>query len=281
MSNDAPSPPTRWACLLVAAILAAAVALLYVRPGETDELFAWTIAPEITPLFMGAAYGAGAYFFWRGFGTTRWHRISAGFPGIALFATLMLIATLIHWDRFNQGDAPTMAAISFYAWVLVYIASPLLIGGLWLRNRNADDGSPETADAEVPEPVRRTVAVGGGAAMLAAAVFFVAPDVLIEIWPWDLTPLTARVISAFIAEAGAIALVLALDPRWSRWRILTQTSGIGSALLAVALARSWGDLDQGNPLTWALLAAIACTFAGAIALTLRLDGLAKPGEAHA
>jgi len=28
----------------------------------------------------------------------------------------MLIATLAHWDKFNHGDAPFLAAVCFYAW---------------------------------------------------------------------------------------------------------------------------------------------------------------------
>ena len=43
----------------------------------------------------------------------------------------MLIATLIHWDRFNHGDAPALAAIAFYGWVIVYIVSPFAVVALW------------------------------------------------------------------------------------------------------------------------------------------------------
>ena len=272
VNANRPVAATRWVCLLVALILAAAVALLYVSPGSTDELFAWTIQPEMTPLFLGAAYGAGVYFFARGFRTSDWHRISAGFPAISLFAAMMLIATLLHWDRFNGGDAPTMAAISFYAWVAVYIVSPFLVGAIWVLNRGADDGRPAAGDTVVPPRIRTLARVGGIAMLASAATFFLCPQVAIDIWPWELTELTARVMASFIAEAGALALLLSFDRRWSAWRILVQTAAIGSLLLGVASIRAWSDFDTANPLTWVLVISIAGTLVGTLALWNRLDG---------
>jgi hypothetical protein len=47
----------------------------------------------------------------------------------------MLIATVIHWDRFNHGDADAIAAIAFYAWTSVYVVSPFAVFAIWWRNR--------------------------------------------------------------------------------------------------------------------------------------------------
>ena len=50
--TDRPTAETRWVCLAIASILLAAVVLLLGGPGDTDELFAWPVTPEMTPLFM-------------------------------------------------------------------------------------------------------------------------------------------------------------------------------------------------------------------------------------
>ena len=272
MEGGQPVPATRWVCLFVAAVLAAAVLLLYVDPGRTDELFAWTIVPEMSPMFLGSAYGAGVYFFLRSARTSSWHRVSAAFPGIVAFATLMLIATFIHFDRFNQGDAPAMAAISFYAWVIVYIASPFLVGGLWLLNRGADDGRPESPDAEVPSSITSGALICGAAMVIAGAVFFAAPQLAIDIWPWELTPLTGRIMASFLVEAGAIAVVLSRDSRWTSWRVLTETSVIGSLLLGLAVVRAGEELDTGNPLSWLLVVAMAGTIIGSPLFHRKMQG---------
>jgi hypothetical protein len=63
--DDRLLPETRRAALVVTAILIPALVILWGLPGRTDELWAWTIKPEMTAIFMGSGYGAGAYFFAR------------------------------------------------------------------------------------------------------------------------------------------------------------------------------------------------------------------------
>ena len=65
--DDRVLPATRWAALVVFAILVPAVIVLWGAPGRTADLWAWTIKPDLTPIFLGSGYGAGAYFFWRTF----------------------------------------------------------------------------------------------------------------------------------------------------------------------------------------------------------------------
>lgn len=105
--DDHVLPETRWASIVVVCVLIPALIVLWGMPGETADLWAWTIMPDLTPIFMGAGYGAGAYFFWRTSRAKVWHPSSAGVFGAAFFAALMLTATLSHWDKFNHGDAPS------------------------------------------------------------------------------------------------------------------------------------------------------------------------------
>ena len=133
-------PATHWASLVVFAILVPALVILWGMPDRTADAWAWTIEPDLTPIFLGAGYGAGAYFFLRTFLSDRFPPSSAGIFGAAFFAALMLIATLIHWDRFNHGDAPLIGALVFYGWVAVYIVSPFVVFALWWFNRRTDSG---------------------------------------------------------------------------------------------------------------------------------------------
>jgi hypothetical protein len=248
---------TRSAALVVVLVLVPALVILWGLPGRTADLWAWTIKPELTPIFMGAGYGAGAYFFARVLLGRRWHRCAVGVLGAAVFAALMLVTTLLHFDRFNHGDAPTLAAIAFYGWVAVYVVSPFAVGALWLRNQRTDPGAPELGDATVPRIVRlaaRSAAVG---ALAVAAVVFVEPSVAIESWGWTLTPLTARVLACFTAQVGVGFLMLSLDPRWSAWKLLVETFLIAVALLLVGAARAWDAFDTDNWMTWAYVVGLA------------------------
>ena len=212
--------------------------------GRTADRWAWPVKPELTPIFLGSGYGAGAYFFWRTFRARRWHPSSAGVLGASVFAALMLVATLIHWDRFNHGDAPFVAAFAFWGWTIVYIVSPLVVFALWWRNRATDPGEPDAGDPVLSPAVLLAARAVGVGALAAAAVAFLSPSTAIDVWPWDLTPLTARVLASFTAQVGVGALVLSLDRRWSTWRLIVQTFFVATALLFVGARARVGRLPR-------------------------------------
>jgi len=258
-------PETRWAALVVFIILVPAVIVLWGTPGETADRWAWTIEPDLTPIFLGSGYAAGAYFFWRTFRAERWHPSSPGVLGASAFAALMLVATLIHWDRFNHGDAPFLAGFAFYAWTIVYIVSPPAVFWLWWRNRATDPREPAASDQVLPRSVLMTARLVGVGAVVGGAVFFISPDTAIDIWPWQLTPLTARVIASFTVQVGVGALVLSFDRRWSAWRLITQTYFVATAFLLVGAARAWDDFDSGDAATYVYLGGL---IAGDLALAI-------------
>ncbi len=274
-------PATRWASLVVFAILVPALVILWGLPDRTADAWSWTIEPDLTPIFLGAGYGAGAYFFLRTFLAEQFHPSAAGIFGAAFFAALMLIATIIHWDRFNHGDAPLVGAIVFYGWVGVYIVSPVVVLALWWFNRRTDPGEPAPGDAIVPAGVRRMAGAFAAGAFVAAGVFFLAPQEAIGLWPWDLTPLTSRVLGSFTAQVGVGALLLSLDRRWSAWKLIVQTFFVATALLLVGAIRAWKDFDTGNAMTYLYVGGLV---AGDIALLLLYRSMTSqvggPGESN-
>ena len=267
---------TRWASLVVFAILVPALVILWGLPDRTADAWAWTIEPDLTPIFLGAGYGAGAYFFLRTFLSQQFHPSAAGIFGAGFFAMFMLVATLIHWDRFNHGDAPLVGALVFYGWVIVYIVSPIVMLALWWRNRRTDSGEPAPDEAIVPGWIRRTAQAVAAGALVVAAVFFVVPEKASDVWPWDLTPLTARVLASFTAQVGVGALLLSLDRRWSAWKLIVQTFFVATVLLLVGAARAWRDFDTDNVMTYVYL----CGLVGAdIALLLLYRSMTRQEKA--
>jgi len=266
--DDRLLPETRWASLGIVAILVPAVVVLWGFPSRTHDAWAWAIKPEMTAIFMGAGYGAGAYFFTRVATGRRWHPASAGVLSAAIFAALMLIPTVVHDDRFNHGDAPFLAAVAFYGWVGVYIAAPVLVAAIWLRNRRTDPRRPSPGEPTVSPAVRRLARVVAAGALAAAAVTLISPSSAIDVWPWQLTPLTARVLACFTAQVGLGALLLSFDERWGSWRLLLQSFLVATALLLAGTARAWGDFDQDRAGTWLFLAGLI-GLAGAVVVLYR------------
>ena len=240
-SYDLVLPATRVAALVVFLLLMPAAIVLWGTPAHTADRWAWTITPNLTAIFLGSGYGAGAFFFWRTYRAERWHPSSAGVLGASAFAALMLLATLLHWDAFNHGHAPFPAAFAFWGSTIVYIISPPILFALWWRNRATDS---RTATARRPvhaggllargARVRRP-GPGDGRRLLHLAV---GCDARVS---WKLTPLTARVLASVIAQVGVGAMVLSFERRWSGWQLIIQTFFVATALPLVGAAREFGD----------------------------------------
>ncbi|MDQ4096714.1 MAG: hypothetical protein M3144_02435, partial [Actinomycetota bacterium] len=181
---------TRVVAIAIIPVLTAAFVLLYLFPSRTSQLWAWPVAPTMTAMLMGGGYLAGAYLFVRVATTRRFHRVGLLFPAITVFTTLLLLATIIHWDRFNHDH------VSFWAWLLLYLITPPLLPWLWIRNRRFETGDPEPGERLVPAPIRTVMVVAGIGQLAFALVLFVRPSAIAPHWPWMLTPLTARTLSA-------------------------------------------------------------------------------------
>ena len=202
---------------------------------------------------LGAGYGAGAYFFTRAALGRRWHDFAPGILSAAFFAAVMLVVTIIHWDKFNHGDAPFFAAFAFYAWVAIYVASPVVLVAFWWWNGLTDPRRPEPGEPVVSAGVRLAARVTSAALGATAFALLLWPSIGVDHGPWGLTPLTTRVVAAFFAQVAFGALLLSLEERWGSWRALLQAFFVATALLLVGAAREWGELETGRVSAWIFL----------------------------
>lgn len=256
---------TWWTAVCIVPVLVAAWVILFLFPGRTASLWAWTIKPDMSALVMGGGYLSGAYFFVRVARGGRWHRVAVGFLATAVFTGILLAATFLHWDRFNHSH------VSFWAWFALYLVTPPLLPLLWWKNQRTDPGGPEPGDVRIPAGVRRVVALGGVAQLALAAAMFVDPGWAAGWFPWTVTPLTVRSISAFVAFPAVTWACFAFEDRWSAFRIPLQTATLGLALVGVGALRA-GD-DFAGP-DWAVRAFTAALVASLVllgALQLAMD----------
>ncbi len=228
---------TRITSAVLVPVLVTAAVILYLFPDDTERLFAWPMRPRPTALVMGAGYFVGAYFFARLAFAARWHRAGVPLPGVATFAALLAVVSVLHWSEFTFGH------IAFYAWVIVYGLAPFLVAVIWWRNRATDSGRPDVADIRVPRQVRITLAVLGVMLLGGALIAFIRPDLMIAGWPWNLSERGARAMAAWVALPGAAALTLASEIRWSAWRMPMEGTGLWALLIVIALPRAFEAID--------------------------------------
>ena len=262
--DDAVLPATRALSAFIVPFLLVAFVVLYAFPRDTDRWFAWTIKPPMTPMTLGAVYLGGSYFFIRAFRARAWHTVKAGFVAVGTFASLMGVATIVHWDRFNHSH------LAFWLWAGLYFTTPMLVWGVWAANRRR--GSvPAPGDVLLSPVARRLLAATGALAVTMALFLFVFPQAAIDAWPWTITPLTSRVLGSIFA-LGVAQLGVLTDARWSAARVMLQVQVGMLALILIAAARAHADFDASNPLTWLLLGGFAFTMASAAVLMFTMEG---------
>jgi hypothetical protein len=271
--DDRVLPLTRVVAAVVIAILVLAWIVLFVFPSDTDHRFAWTIQSTMTAMLMGAGYGSALYFFVRVLTERRWHRVALGFLPTTVFTWMMLGATFLHWEKFRHGSAP------FLLWFWVYLITPVVVPGVWLVNRGRDPRTPEESDATFPRWVRGAMVAAGVMMCAIAAWMYLLPPSAVSVWPWALTPLTARAVASFVALPGVAWLAMTSDERWSAARDVLGTVAIGLVLLLVAVGRAWSEFDHSSPLSYLYVAGLAGTLVtiGALSWWMRRRRLVARG----
>jgi hypothetical protein len=182
----------------VSAVLALIAGIeLLIGARDTDRFFSWTIDPPLTAAFMGAAYWAACVLLAWAARQPDWLRARTALPPVLTIAVLLLVATLIHPDRFHHD-------LYGRFWVGVYvIVVPLLAYLIWAQPK----GSGALAPPRRPLAgwLRATLGLQSAALLVFGVLLFVAPVGMHSIWPWPLTPLTGRAIGAFLCGFGVAA----------------------------------------------------------------------------
>ena len=230
---------TKFVAVLLGLVVFFAFVVLYFFPTQTKQLFAWPIQPPMTAMFIGASYANGVVFFSAVLLGKKWHHVWAPHIGVFLFATLLLIATILHWDRFSHSHPV------FWLWVFIYVVAPILTPWALIRNLREDPHRPDERDAVVPLILRVAWLVPGVLFLGTAFYAFVNPVWLIPYWPWKATPLTMRVMMAFYSMLGVAVIAVLREPRWSAWRIGLTGVIVWHALILVGAFLRQADFKNG------------------------------------
>src|SRR6202035_1490257 len=105
----------------------------------------------------------------------------------------------------------TTARLAAWAWLIIYILDPILVAAALLAQHRARGPDPPRVR---PFSISYRVAIGASS-MISTGVgvaLYVAPHAAAhDVWPWPLTPLTARAVAAWLVGAGIILAVMARE----------------------------------------------------------------------
>jgi hypothetical protein len=160
--------------------------------------------------------------------------------------------------------------VSFWAWTLLYVTTPLLLPVLYRNNRRFDPGTSTAEDVPIPAWIRTSMTVLGAGQLLFALALYARPSLFLEHWPWTLTTLSARSLAGFAAFPAVTYLAFAFERRWSALRWPFETAIAGLALIAVGAARSTGDFrDDGWSIAWTVGLLIGLAFLVTVWVVMR------------
>jgi hypothetical protein len=223
---------------------------LFVLSEETDSLFAWTINPPLTAAFLGANYWAAFFLAFLSAREPLWGRARITYAVSVTFTSLTLVATLLHLDKFKFDN------VNGWLWVIVYVTVPPVLILLLPRQLRLPGGDPPRR-APLEGWLVPVMAVQAAIVAVIGTVLFVAPSTADSLWPWPLTPLTARAVAAWLLALTAGLVVTIWERDWERVRVAVLTYTTGPILQFVALARFSDTVSWNAAGVWVYIAFLA------------------------
>jgi hypothetical protein len=221
-----------------------AVLAVGVAPAETKTNFAWTIQPVVMAAVLGAFYASSALLFLLPLFAKRWEMIRVMILPTAIFATVQLIATFLHWDKFSIGTTP------FYVWFASYLLPPPIFAAAYLWHQRRAVPQNTQSDSPLPALIRWIFLIGGSFLAISAIIIFIFPNVLIPSFPWTLTPLTARSLSGWITILGVLMIGMVRENDKARVRLGTPILFLLLPTLLIQLIRFANEVNWANLTLW-------------------------------
>jgi hypothetical protein len=231
----------------VAVVLVTSVGVFtFVLSTSTARLFAWPIEPPLTAAFLGANYWAAFFLAFRSAREPVWARARITYAVSVVFTSLTLLATLIHLDKFQFDN------VNGWLWLIVYVAVPPTLAVLLPRQLRPPGHEPPRS-APLERALLPIVALQGLVVLVIGLALWVDPSSADRLWPWTLTPLTARAVGAWLLALATGLGATLWERDWARIRVATPTYVAMPLLQFVALARFSGSVSWDAGGVWAYI----------------------------
>lgn len=254
------TPAVRAGLLAIAGVIFLLGLSLYVFPGETETLFAWTIKVPLTAAFLGASYWASTTLAVACSAERAWVCARAFAPPYLIAGIVLLWVTIVHIDLFHMDD------VTGWAWLFLYAVFPPTTIALLLRQVNVPGIDPPRT-APMHSAAVLVLGLQGGVMVALGTALIIAPTDAASLWPWPLTELTGQAIGTFVLAQGVLLWTACRERDWTRVRPAMAQYVVLAVLQLGAVARFSGTFDWDEAGAWLylgfLLGVLAMALAGA------------------
>jgi hypothetical protein len=240
-------------------------AILFGPSSSTGSFFAWRM-PPLSAATIGACYGGSCLMDILAARSSDWVSVRSAVPPVVLLLGLTVVAVVREPAQLHLGGGAIFVFVS--AWVWLGLNGFLAVGALVGIAVQVRQGGEARRGARMPAAMTGfLVAFGGGLGGFGVALL--ARPRSAGWWPWQLGPLEAMLLGAWLLALAAGTLVSAWEG--DLWRIAPAVASLAGAggLGLIALARYPGALNWSAPGAWFYLCGLVlATVVGAVGLVL-------------
>lgn len=259
---------TRWLLIAFAVLTALAVSQLLLLADVADRYWGWTIQNELTASFLGAAYAAGFVLAVMALRQDGWSRIRVPLLTVTAFTWLTAVASVVHLHKFHLTTGGPFARVVAVVWLAVYLVVPIACLVVVVRQERRRRG-PEEVLGPMPGWLRALLAVEGAVLFTAGALLFGGgltihhdqPRAAANFWPWEVMPLSAQVIGAWLIALGLAAALVIRQRDLGRLLVSAMTYTAFGVFQFVAVAWQWPHINRHDGWLWAYLGVLAAIVA--------------------
>lgn len=245
--EDTVARATRVYIGLVIAAIASFGLPLYLYPAGAPRYWAWTIAEPRTAMLIGSIYFVSSIYYVFLFRQRDWLRIEMSLRSLFVVAAWLLVAAMVHWNRFYPYRPLTLVWLASYYLPLFLL--PILFGLQRARFGRID----MAADRRIGPGWRAWLRTREIVWITAAIFLFIrAPD-FAGVWPWPIEPVNLSMFSGQVALFGAFAGAGMKEGSWRRLQpFMAITAMMGLAHLP-AYVLPLGGYDWQSPFALPLI----------------------------
>jgi hypothetical protein len=160
---------------------------------------------------------------------------------ILIWTGMLFIVSLFYLGEFDYSRPQV------WIWFGAYIIYPLIALWLMWKDRTLEERLNGTS---LPVWVRSYLLIQGIFVTVLSLVLLLAPDLMVSVWPWNITRLLAQIYSAPFLAYGLSSIMVSRLGTWEEIRVIVTATFVFAigVLLASVIHRTL--FAPGNLSTW-------------------------------
>ena len=182
----------------------------YFIPERVDKAIPWLV-PPFHARFIGAIYISAVVLM--GMSMLAKQYVEARVPVFicAVWTGMLFIISLFYLSEFDFSRGPV------WFWFGAYILYPII--GFWLT-WNYRDTQNDSTGSRLPNWIQTYFLIQGIVITLLALALLLLPNIMLTVWPWNITRMLAQIYAGPFLAYGLGSLMISRQQTWGEVRIV-------------------------------------------------------------